>query len=73
MKKYAVVFEAPAFPDDNRSSYVPDLPGCAGGGATLEECRASASVSIGLYLEDLHERGLSVPRPTASVELLEAA
>lgn len=73
MSKYAVVFEAPSFPGDNWSSYVPDLPGCAGVGATLDECRASAATSIGIYVEDLKGRGLPVPPPSASVDLLEAA
>ena len=73
MNKYAVVFEAPLFEGDNWSSYVPDLPGCIGIGSTLEECRESAMISIGMVVDDLRERGLPVPMPSASVELLAAA
>ena len=73
MNKYAVVFEAPAFDGDNWSSYVPDLPGCIGIGKTLDECQASAAISIGMYIDDLRERGLPVPQPSAAVGLLAAA
>ena len=72
MNKYAVVFEAPTYEGDNWSSYVPDLPGCVGIGATLDECRESAEISIRIYIDDLRQRGLPVPTPSATVELLAA-
>jgi predicted RNase H-like HicB family nuclease len=73
MTKYAVVFEPPAFEGDNWSSYVPDLPGCLGIGATIDECRESAIESMRLYMEDLRERDLPIPEPAVAVELVSAA
>ncbi len=51
-------------------SYVPDLPGCVAVGETREEVRELIQDAIEFHLEDLRERGLGVPSPFSSSELV---
>lgn len=65
MKEYAVVFEkAP----DNWAAYVPDLPGCATTGATLDETRRLIAEAIEFHFEGMRLHSESVPEPAAVVE-----
>lgn len=51
-------------PDEDFGGFVvevPALPGCVTQGNTLEEAKKNAKEAVELYLETLHERGLSIP------------
>jgi predicted RNase H-like HicB family nuclease len=68
--RYAVVIEKG---ERNYSAYVPDLPGCASVGDTLDEVKAEIRVAIEFHLDGLREDGLPIPRPTSVVESVEVA
>ena len=68
--RYAIVIEKA---ENNYSAYVPDLPGCAATGATIEEVEAQIREAIEFHLEGLREDGLSVPLPSSRVEYVEVA
>ena len=68
--RYAIVIEKA---ENNYSAYVPDLPGCAATGATVEEAEAQIREAIEFHLEGLREDGLSVPLPSSRVEYVEVA
>lgn len=60
--KYAVVYEKN---QDGYGAYVPDLPGCAAVGDTLEETERLIAEAIAFHIEGLREEGLEVPEPTS--------
>ena len=64
MKGYAVVYEAGA---NNRSAYVPDLPGCITTGKTFEETEGNIREAIGLHLDGMREDNDQIPEPTPRV------
>jgi predicted RNase H-like HicB family nuclease len=66
--KYAVLY-APTF--IGYSAPVPDLPGCIGAAATLEETRRVMKEAIEGHLECMREFGYAIPEPTAVVEQVE--
>ncbi len=66
--RYAIVIEKAA---NNYAAYVPDLPGCAATGATVEETEAQMREAIEFQLEGLRQDGLHVPDPSSRVEYLE--
>ena len=68
--RYAIVIEKA---ENNYSAYVPDLPGCAATGATVEEAEAQIREAIEFHLEGLREDGLPVPLPSSRVEYVEVA
>ena len=68
--RYAIVIEKA---ENNYSAYVPDLPGCAATGATVEEAEAQIREAIEFHLEGLREDGLAVPFPSSRVEYVEVA
>ncbi len=64
MKRYAVVIEkAPS----NYSAYVPDLPGCAATGATIEEVEREIREAIEFHVEGFRLAGEPVPEPTTAL------
>jgi predicted RNase H-like HicB family nuclease len=67
--RYAVVFERT---QTGWSAYVPDLPGIAVTGATMEEMRSLVASTIEFHARCLREAGDPVPRPTTRVEEVEA-
>jgi len=69
MKRYAVVIEKA---DGNYSAYVPDLPGCAVTGPTVEAIEAEIRDAIRFHIEGLQADGLDVPEPTSIAEYVEA-
>jgi len=69
MKRYAVVIEKA---DGNYSAYVPDLPGCAATGPTVEAIEAEIRDAIRFHIEGLQADGLDVPEPTSIAEYVEA-
>ena len=68
--RYAIVVEKA---ENNYSAYVPDLPGCAATGFTVEETEQEMREAIGFHIEGLIEDGLPVPQPASIVEYLEIA
>jgi predicted RNase H-like HicB family nuclease len=59
--KYAVVMEKTG---TGYSACVPDLPGCVSAGRTREEMNRNIREAIELYLDELRERGASIPDPS---------
>lgn len=68
--KYAVVIEQA---DSNFSAYVPDLQGCVATGSTIEEVERKIREAIEFHLEGMKEDGLSIPKPSSSVDYVEVA
>jgi predicted RNase H-like HicB family nuclease len=66
--RYAVVIEKG---ERNYSAYVPDLPGCASVGDTLEETKAAVREAIEFHLEGMREDGLPIPKPSSRAEYVE--
>ncbi len=48
-------------PPSNYSAWLPDLPGCAATGTTIEECEAEMKGAIAFHLEGLMEAGEALP------------
>ena len=59
--KYLIVVEEAG--DGSFSAYVPDLPGCASCGETMDEVRESIKEAIALHIEGLQAEGIEVPVP----------
>lgn len=68
--RYAVVIEKA---QESFSAYVPDLPGCAATGATIEEVEAHIREAIEFHLDGLREDGTLPPQPSSHVEYVEVA
>ena len=66
MIRYAIVIEKAA--DGGYGTYVPDLPGCVGMGATREEAIENIIEGIKFHLDGLKEEGLPIPKPVTEVE-----
>jgi predicted RNase H-like HicB family nuclease len=69
-RKYLVVVEH--VESSKFSAYVPDLPGCAVCGETLEETVRLIQEAIAFHIEGLLEDGQSVPEPTSQGEYVVA-
>jgi predicted RNase H-like HicB family nuclease len=70
MSKYTVFFEQTA---TGYSAHVPDLPGCIGAAATLDETRELMREAIEVHIEGMKLNGEIVPVPTPHVEQVEVA
>jgi len=68
MTKYAVLYAHTA---TGYSAHVPDLPGCIGAAATLEETRKLMREAIEGHLECMREFGYPIPEPTTLAEEVE--
>ena len=68
--RYAIVIEKA---ENNYSAYVPDLPGCAATGASVEEAEAQIREAIEFHLDGLREDGIPIPLPSSSVEYVDVA
>jgi predicted RNase H-like HicB family nuclease len=66
--RYAVVVEQAA---GNFSAYVPDLPGCAATGRTIEEATREIQDAIVFHLDGLRADGLPIPPATSTVEYVD--
>ena len=66
MIRYAIVIEKAS--DGGFCSYVPDLPGCVGMGATREEAIENIIEGIKFHLEGMKEEGLQIPKTSTEVE-----
>lgn len=67
--KYLVIIEKG---ESGFGAYVPDLPGCVAVGDTADEVKQLIREAIDLHIEDLRDRGESIPPATASGEYVEA-
>jgi predicted RNase H-like HicB family nuclease len=68
MMRYTAIFEATK---TGFSAYVPDLPGVAAAGATIDEARARLKTAVAWQLEALVMDGDPIPLPTTIAEPLE--
>ena len=68
---YAAIFERAN--DGSWGAYVPDLPGVAIVGDTLDEVRAELPALIAFHIEGLREEGGEVPPPTSIAESVTVA
>ena len=66
--RYGVVIEKEL---NNYSAYVPDLPGCASTGSTIDEVEMNIKEAISFHIEGLKEDGLTIPDPAAICEYVE--
>ena len=66
--KYVVVYERTP---NNRSAYVPDLPGCVAAADTREEAQQRIREAIVLQLEAMREHGEPIPQPGAWTGLVD--
>jgi predicted RNase H-like HicB family nuclease len=66
--KYLVVFEKG---ETGYGAYVPDLPGCIAVAKTRARVKRLIREAIQLHVEDMRERGYSIPKPTAASEFVE--
>lgn len=66
--KYLVVIEKGP---TSFGAYVPDLPGCVAVAATRREVKALIREAVRLHVQDLRERGESIPKPNAAGELIQ--
>lgn len=66
--RYLVIVEKGA---TSFGAHVPDLPGCIAVGETKEEVLPLIREAIEFHIEDLKGRGLPVPAPASTSELVE--
>ena len=64
--EYVVIFEKCG---NNYGAYVPDLPGCAVVGETLEVVRTLIAEAIDFHIEGLREAGYVVPQPSSTLPI----
>ena len=67
--RYAIVIEPG---DRNFSAYVPDLPGCAATGRTIEELKERMRLAIEMHVDGLREDGEPIPPPSTLCDYIEA-
>lgn len=68
MSRYLIVIENAG---PNYSAYLPDLPGCATTGATVEETKRKMEGAVEFHLEGLREEGLPIPPPSSVAAYVE--
>lgn len=68
--RYAIVVETAG---GNFSACVPDLPGCAATGVTLEETERSIREAIKFHLDGLRADGAPIPPPSSHVNYVDVA
>ena len=68
--RYAIVIEKA---ESNYSAYVPDLPGCAATGKTVEEVESQIREAIEFHLDGLRQDGMQIPQPSSRVEYVDMA
>lgn len=68
--KYLVIYEKS---ETGFGAYVPDLPGCAAVGRTVEETKTLIEGCIEMHLAGMREDGTRVPVPTTKVGYYEVA
>lgn len=61
MSDYVVIYEQAE--DGAWGAYLPDVPGVVALGDSREEVASGIQEALGAYVEDLNERGLTLPAP----------
>jgi predicted RNase H-like HicB family nuclease len=61
MSEYVVIYEQAE--DGGWGAYLPDLPGVVALGTSREEAAARIKEALTAYVEDLQQRGESLPAP----------
>ena len=67
MMEFTVLFEKS---DNGYAAYLPDLPGCAAAGDTIEETRDLIAEAVASHLELMAEDGDPIPEPNSLVQTL---
>lgn len=68
--KYGVVIEKS---ENGFGAYVPDLPGCAALGDTIEETKRLIKSTIIMHLKGMRADGDPIPEPSTVVDYVEVA
>ena len=71
MANYTAIFEQAE--DGTWGGYFPDLATILVNGTTLEEVQENARTGLELWIEDMKEQGLPIPKPTTCVQAFEVA
>jgi len=64
--RYSIIIE---HGPENFSACAPDFPGCVGAAATKQEAMALMKEAFEMHIEDLRERGQTIPKPTIIQEI----
>lgn len=67
-RRYLVIIEKGT---RNYSAYSPDIPGCIATARTREQVARRIREAITFHLDGLRRRGLSLPLPSSSAEVVE--
>jgi predicted RNase H-like HicB family nuclease len=67
---YTIIIERGS---NNFSAYAPDFPGCVAAADTEEETVRLMKEALALHIEDMKQRGESIPPPSAAREIEVAA
>jgi predicted RNase H-like HicB family nuclease len=65
LSEYVVIYEQAE--DGGWGAYLPDVPGVVAVGATRDEVTSGIREALDAYVEDLTQRGLSLPEPHHAV------
>ena len=68
--QYLVIYEKG---ENSCGAYVPDLPGCAAVGESMDEARRLITEAIQFHIERLRENGCVVPLPSSTVGFIDVA
>lgn len=68
--RYTIIME---HGPENFSAYAPDFPGCVAAADTEVETLALMKEALELHIEDMRERGESIPQPSEIREIEVAA
>jgi len=69
-RRYTIVIEKGP---KSFGAFVPDLPGCVAVAKTRPAVTKLIREAVELHVEDLQTRGISLPRPAATIESIEVA
>jgi predicted RNase H-like HicB family nuclease len=70
LSEYVVIYEQAE--DGGWGAYLPDMPGVVALAATRDEVAAGIREALSAYVEDLGERGLSLPQPHHAADTIAA-
>jgi predicted RNase H-like HicB family nuclease len=64
--RYTIILE---HGPENFSAYAPDFPGCVAAASSEEEIMALMKEALEMHIEDMRERGETIPQPSAIREI----
>lgn len=68
--RYTIILERGS---NNFSAYAPDFPGCVAAADTEAETLALMKGALEMHIEDMRERGETIPEPSTAREIEVAA